>query len=70
MFRNEAWILLKDIIPMIQTENEVFVAKKILQLQKSSDRYSSIGSDNEYEWIRFWENVCKCVKENYIKKSL
>ncbi len=70
VLRNEAWILLKDIIPMIQTENEVFVAKKILQLQKSSDKYSSIGSDNEYEWIRFWENVCRCVKENYIKKSL
>lgn len=31
------------------------------------DRYSSgfsIGDD--MEWIRFWENVCKCVKENYL----
>ena len=51
---------------MIQTENYTSVAQEILKLQKI-DKYSpsfSVGDD--IEWIRFLENVCKCVKKNYL----
>ena len=67
ILRNEAWILLKDILQMIQIENYTSTAQEILKLQKM-DKYTlsfSIGDD--MEWIRFWENVCKCVKENYLE---
>lgn len=66
ILRNEAWILLKNILPIMQTENYISVAQEILKLQKM-DKYSpsfSVGDD--MECIRFWENVCKCVKENYL----
>lgn len=66
VLRNEAWILLKDILPMIQTENNTLTAQNIIQMQKN-DKYSFIDTSNECEWIRFWENVCKCVK-NHSKK--
>ena len=64
ILRNEAWILLKNIIPLIQTENINIAAREILKMQK--DKYSFINTSNEYEWERFWENACKCVKENYL----
>ena len=64
--RNEAWILLKDILQTMRTENYTTIAQKILELQKK-DKYSpSFSVSNDMEWIRFWENVCKCVKENYL----
>jgi predicted glutamine amidotransferase len=64
VLRNEAWILLKDILPLIQTENEVTVAQKILYMQKQERKYSYIGTCNECEWERFWERVVKCIKQN------
>ena len=58
--------MLKDILPIIQTENYTSVAQEILKLQKM-DKYSpSFSVSDDMEWIRFWENVCKCVKENYL----
>lgn len=68
ILRNEAWILLKDIIPLIKTENITLSARKILQLQRY-DRYSSIDTSNECEWINFWENVCRCIKD-YLEKNI
>lgn len=62
VLRNEAWILLKDILLIIQTENNTMVARKILDLQKH-DKYSCIDTSNENEWLIFWENVCKYIKE-------
>lgn len=64
VLRNEAWILLKDIMPLIQTENEVTVAQKILNMQKQERKYSYIDTCNECEWERFWERVVKCIKQN------
>ena len=47
VLRNEAWILLKDIIPLMETENSILVSKNILQMQRY-DNYSSIDTNNEY----------------------
>lgn len=68
VLRNEAWILLKNIIPLIETETSVLVARKILQMQ-IYDKYSSIDTSNDCEWINFWENVCKLVKD-YLEKNI
>lgn len=62
VLRNEAWILLKDIIPLIKTENEVIAAQIILKLQQQERKYSHINSSNECEWTNFWERVVKCIK--------
>ena len=68
VLRNEAWILLKNIIPLIETDTSVLVARKILQMQRY-DKYSSIDTSNDCEWINFWENVCKLVKD-YLEKNI
>ena len=65
ILRNEAWIMLKDTLPLILTENNTLIANKIFELQKK-DKYTPYDIDDN-EWIRFLENVCKCVKENYKK---
>ena len=67
ILRNEAWILLKDILQMIQTENYTSTAQEILKLQKMDKYTPSFSTSDDIEWIRFWENVCKCVKENYLE---
>ena len=69
VLRNEAWILLKDILPLIKTENEVVAAQNILKLQSQEKKYSYIDSCNENEWERFWEKVVKCVKNNLLKEN-
>ena len=66
ILRNEAWILLKDILQMIQTENCTLVAQEILKLQKMDKYTPNFNVSDDIEWIRFWENVCKCVKDNYL----
>ena len=63
ILRNEAWLLLKDVMPLIQTENKDIFAQKILNMQKR-DKYSCIRSDNRIEWERFWESVYDCLKNN------
>ena len=68
VLRNEAWILLKDIIPLMETENSILVSKNILQMQRY-DNYSSIDTNNECEWLNFWENVCLSVKD-YLEKNI
>lgn len=68
ILRNEAWILLKDIIHLIETENITLSARKILQLQRY-DEYSFIDTSNECEWMNFWENVCRCIKV-YLEKNI
>ena len=67
ILRNEAWILLKDILQIIQTENYTSVAQEILKLQKTDKNSTSFSISDDMEWIRFWENVCKCVKDNYLR---
>ena len=67
ILRNEAWILLKDILQMIQTENYTSTAQEILKLQKMDKYTHSFSISDDMEWIRFWQNVCKCVKENYLE---
>lgn len=64
ILRNEVWILIKDIIPMIRTEKEILVARKIVKLQKQDKYTPNLTTGAEIEWERFWENVCKVVKEN------
>lgn len=64
VLRNEAWILLKDILPLIKTENEVVSAQNILKLQSQERKYSYIDSCNKNEWERFWERVVKYVKNS------
>ena len=51
---------------MIQTENYTSTAQEILKLQKTDKYTPSFSISDDMEWIRFWENVCKCVKENYL----
>ena len=41
--------------------------QEILKLQKMDKYTPSFSIGDDMEWIRFWENVCKCVKENYLK---
>ena len=69
ILRNEAWILLKDILQMIQTENYTSTAQEILKLQKTDKYTPSFSISDDMEWIRFWENVRKCVKEKDIKEN-
>ena len=66
ILRNEAWILLKDILLIMQTENYTSIAQEILKLQKLDKYTPNFSVADDIEWIRFWENVCKCVKENYL----
>lgn len=62
VLRNEAWILLKDILALIKTEKENVFSQKILQMQKH-DKYSHIQNYNYMEWVRFWEEVHKVCKK-------
>lgn len=64
ILRNEAWILLKNILPLIKTENNILVAREILSLQAKSDGYSPAGIEDSCEWARFWESVCNCVEHS------
>lgn len=66
VLRNEAWIVIKDLIPLIETENEYIVAKNILK-EQSKDEYSPRDIETDIEWLRFWENVSKVVR-NYIEE--
>lgn len=66
ILRNEAWILLKDILQTMRTENYTTIAQEILELQKKNKYSPSFSVSADMEWIRFWENVCRCVKENYL----
>lgn len=67
VLRDEAWIQLKNIIPLIKTENENIFAKTIINLQKY-DKYSHLSvSETEMHWYRFWCNVYKCI-ENYLNE--
>lgn len=62
VLRNEAWVQLKNVIPLIQTENENIFAEIIINLQKQ-DKYSDITiSEVEFHWRHFWCNVYKCIK--------
>lgn len=61
ILRSEAWIKLKDIIPLIETENNIIVAKEIIKLQRT-DKYSPRDIETDLEWLRFWENVSKVVR--------
>ena len=70
VLRNEAWILLKDIIPLIKTENEVIATQKILKLQQQERKYSHINSSNECEWKNFWERVTKYIKNTLEENNL
>ena len=70
VLRNEAWILLKDIIPLIKTENEVIAAQKILKLQQQERKYSHINSNNECEWKNFWERVVKYIRNTLEENNL
>ena len=54
---------------MIQTENYTLTAQEILKLQKMNKYTPSFSVGDDIEWIRFWENVCKCVKQNYLEKN-
>lgn len=63
VLRNEAWIQIKDIIPMIQTEASTNIAKMILKLQ-SKDNYSPHDLNLfNCEWNNYWENVIKEVQK-------
>ena len=66
VLRSEAWIKLKDIIPLIETENNIIVAKEIIKLQRT-DEYSPRDIETDLEWLRFWENVSKVVR-SYIEE--
>ena len=44
-------------------------AQEILKLQKTDKYTPSFSISDDMEWIRFWENVCKCVKEKDIKEN-
>ena len=62
VLRNEAWIQIKDIIPMIKTESHINVARTILKLQ-AKDNYSPHDLDSFCcEWNNYWENVIKEVQ--------
>lgn len=63
VLRNEAWIYIKNIIPMIQTENPTNVTKTILKLQiKNSYSLHDLDSFN-CEWSYYWENVIKEIRK-------
>ena len=70
VLRNEAWILLKDIMPLIKTENEVITAQKILKLHQQERNYSHINSSNECEWKNCWERVTKYIKNTLEENNL
>lgn len=61
VLRNEAWIVIKDLIPLIETENEYIVAKNILK-EQSKDEYSPRDIESDLDWVRFWEDMSKVVK--------
>lgn len=64
ILRNEAWIQIKNIIPIVKTESYINVAKTILKLQ-TKDNYSShdLNSFN-CEWCNYWGDVIKEVQKS------
>lgn len=63
VLRNEAWLHIKDIIPMIRTENPANIAKTILELQ-AKDNYSPHDLDSlDCEWCNYWENIIRKVQK-------
>ena len=68
VLRNEAWIVIKDLIPLIETENEYIVAKNILK-EQSKDEYSPRDIESDLDWVRFWEDMSKVIKR-YIEERI
>lgn len=67
VLRNEAWIQLKNVIPLIKTEDEYIFANTVIKLQKG-DKYSDLSlNEAETHWHQFWCSVYKCVKD-YLSK--
>jgi hypothetical protein len=61
VLRNEAWILLKDYLPLVETEDCVSFAEHVLS-QQVKDGYSKGLDLHDMEWIRFYEDVYRIVK--------
>lgn len=61
VLRNEAWLCIRDLIPLCNWReiNDVQIAQMILDSQKEKLRFSDI----DLEWERFWENVVKVVRK-------
>jgi hypothetical protein len=62
VLRDEAWILLKDYLTLALTENHVIFAKNVLNKQRIDKYTPYMTDDNENNWSRFWEDVCKVIK--------
>lgn len=69
ILRNEAYVLLKGIVPVIESNNDHYVADAIVDMQKRSDKYCCYRNypELELEWHRFWESVSSCVKRKAVE---
>lgn len=66
VLRNEAWILLRNAIQVVESTNNCLDFVQLVIQQQEKDKYTQFTTnDTILEWRRFWEDVCKVVK-NYL----
>ena len=66
VLRNEAWILLKNLIPLLKVNNYNSTAKIICREQEKYHRWQQFSLD---DWEFFYEQICKDLQENYLNKK-
>jgi hypothetical protein len=65
VLRNEAWIQLKNFLPLVETESYKIFADAVIKKQKKDFYSKSLElSETELEWHRFYESVYKTVKNS------
>lgn len=62
VLRNEAWIQLKNFMPLVEDKENIFVCNMIKE--QSKDKYTQFGTQETINhWERFWENVYKVINQ-------
>jgi hypothetical protein len=67
VLRNEAWLLLKDSLPLVEMEDCTVFAKYVLG-EQVKDSYSKGLDMSDMDWVRFYEDVYR-VAEEYLRRE-
>lgn len=64
VLRNEAWLLIKNMVSFVEGKNKLYVPRTICDQQF---KWVDITSSAYLEWQRFWENVYDVVEKHLEK---
>lgn len=66
VLRNEAWLLIKNMVSFVEGKNKLYVPRTICDQQF---KWVDITSSAYLEWQRFWENVYDVVEKHLEKEK-